>query len=586
MLLLAAALAQQPSEEAVVEPPSVPTMLKGERSWHSAAVVIGIENYNQLADVRMAFDDALMFRDFCEDSQGVPRGRMYYRYNTSDREMRQALARGAARVRKNGTLWIYFAGQGVITEDGEARLLAADATEDSLEQAISLTEIEEMAARSRAARVVIVIDASFDGSQRVEHVNPPEPPDLVRWTDRANPEVVVWIADVHGGARNYSPVGHGLFTWLAMGALQGWADENQDGNVTLLEAQTWVRDHTAALGRPQIPSVDPREEVAGMLLTYGALSEAPPEEIWAELALLDRERRWEAVIESHTRQAQRELEAALLDSPEALEQFIWTWTNKPVELIWVPPVPAVAQARVLLESGALAPEEATEEVLTTPVDPEVAVIIEAPPELPEVLLSSDDCDNLIGMEPDALMGIFSPGRIECIEQRIGRAKTQTEKDKLSRLLIADAHAKDDLDSWETLMRRHLSEIDRSDPDMCLLLALHLSKKGVQHGEEAIYWADQALENKQVWKGETYRTRLDMLYRLRAEAAAELWRDAEQNLIAEPNRVNDALTAKWRGKSKDYAREWLDYATASDQSTERALALCVSAAGTYDACTGG
>jgi hypothetical protein len=588
MLWLAAALAQEPTvvEQAPAVPPSVDTMLPGDKSWRSAAVVIGVEDYDQLDDVRLAFNDALLFRDFIEQSQGVTRGRMYYRYNPSDAEMRQALARATARVRKNGTLWIYFAGQGVITEDGEARLLPADATEDDLDSAISLTELEELAARSRASRVVIVIDASFDGSERQEHINPGEPPPLVRWTDRSNPEVVVWLADETGAARNYDAAGHGLFTWLAVGAMQGWADDNGDGNITLVEAQTYVREQSAALGRTQRPTLDPREETHGMLMTFGDLKASPDPLLWSQLSVQDRDGRWEAQLEAHEQTAQKELEVALMAGPEAVEAYVETWENKPIELLWVPPVNAVSQARVLLENpDALGPADPIEPVET--VDGEEPVVAMVEPVVVEDTgpqLSSDDCDDLIGMEPDALMGIFSPGRVACVEQRIIDARSQTEKDKLSRLLLANAQSRGDLDEWERLMRRHLDEIDRSDPDLCLLLAIHLSKKGVEHGEEVIAWSDRALENKHIWSGNTHKKRLNTLFKLRAEAAAEIWRDAEQNLIAEPTRENDALTAKWRGKTKDYSREWLDYATASEEPTERALALCVSAAGTYDACT--
>jgi len=590
MLWLAAALAQDappPAEPA--QPPEIGTLINGDRSWRSAAVVIGVEDYDQMDDVRLAFDDALLFRDFCEDTQGVTRGRMYYRYNPGDAEMRQALARASARVRKNGTLWIYFSGQGVITEDGEARLLPADAQPEDPESAISLTEIEEMAARSRAARVVIVIDASFDDSQRSESVNAGPPPELARWTDRANPEVVVWMADEDGAARNYTPSGHGLFTWLAVGAMQGWADENQDGNVTLIEAQSWVRTQAGALGRTQLPTVDPRTETHGMLLGFGDLKDAPPRELWTQLSVQDRDHRWEDQLEEHQRQAQRELESALLSGPDAVVAFVEEWEHRPVELQWVPPVPAVVQAKVLLQTPEvliLAEPELDEPVETSSEQPteETPVAVVEPVEDPGPMLSSDDCDDLIGMEPDALMGIFSPGRVACIEQRILDARSQTEKDKLSRLLMANAQSNGDLVEWERLVRRHLDDISRADPDLCLLLAIHLSKKGVEHGEEVIFWSDRALENKSSWSGPTYVKRLDTLYRLRAEAAAEIWRDAEQNLIAEPTRENDKLTASWRGKTKDYSREWLDYATASEQPTERALSLCVSAAGTYDACT--
>ena len=174
--------------------------------------------------------------------------------------------------------------------------------------------------------------------------------------------------------------------------------------------------------------------------------------------------------------------------------------------------------------------------------------------------------------------------IECVERRLANMKElQTTRDKLSRLLIANAEANQDWETWERLMKRHLEDISRADPDMCFRYALHLSKKGVAYGEEVIRWTGYALENKQKWTGDVYKKRLYHLYRVRTEAAAELWKDAEQVLIVEPTDENEATTERYRALAKEYAREWLDYAKASEQGTERPLQLCLSAAGTMAAC---
>jgi len=49
--------------------------------------------------------------------------------------------------------------------------------------------------------------------------------------------------------------------------------------------------------------------------------------------------------------------------------------------------------------------------------------------------------------------------------------------------------------------------------------------------------------------------------------------------------NEAKTVKYRGMTKDYSREWLDYARASGMSTKQPMALCVSAAGSTEFCQG-
>ena len=49
--------------------------------------------------------------------------------------------------------------------------------------------------------------------------------------------------------------------------------------------------------------------------------------------------------------------------------------------------------------------------------------------------------------------------------------------------------------------------------------------------------------------------------------------------------NEAKAEKYRNLTKNYGREWLDYARASAQSTKSPLSLCVSAAGSTDFCEG-
>ena len=102
----------------------------------------------------------------------------------------------------------------------------------------------------------------------------------------------------------------------------------------------------------------------------------------------------------------------------------------------------------------------------------------------------------------------------------------------------------------------------------------------------IRWADYALENKQRWTGQTYTKRVYDLLRMKTEAANKLWGEAEEVFATkEHTDENEAKAAKWRGVTKDYAREWLDYAKASSQDTKNAMAICVSAAGNKSFCEG-
>jgi hypothetical protein len=203
--------------------------------------------------------------------------------------------------------------------------------------------------------------------------------------------------------------------------------------------------------------------------------------------------------------------------------------------------------------------------------------------------TNDSCDDLVKLEPAAMMGSMRPGQVKCLDGRVATEGAQTTRDKVSRLLIANAEAQGPAGKaeWERLMRRHLEDIDRSDPDMCFKYALHLSRGGASKSLSVIKWADYALDNKAKWSGNTYKQRVTNLYKLRAEAMIKLWQDSEALYTTNRSDENEQRAAKFRGTARDYSREWLDYARSSGQDTKTALAACMSAAsGNRAFCEGG
>lgn len=182
-----------------------------------------------------------------------------------------------------------------------------------------------------------------------------------------------------------------------------------------------------------------------------------------------------------------------------------------------------------------------------------------------------------------MMGSLSVGQRKCLEGRLASGSSQTNKNKISRVLIQDAESRGDQADWERLMKRHLQNIDRSDPNLCFKYAIHLSRGG--RSTSVIKWADYALENKQQWSGATYKKNVYALYKLRAQSANKLWQSAESKYVEDRTPDNEKNANRYRDMTKNYAREWLDYARASSQSTKGPLALCVSAAGGAEFCQG-
>lgn len=208
-----------------------------------------------------------------------------------------------------------------------------------------------------------------------------------------------------------------------------------------------------------------------------------------------------------------------------------------------------------------------------------------PPPPANAAPQDDSCDDLVALEAPAMMGQLGVGRRKCLEGVLGAGGAQTQRNKVSRVLIFDAEARGDRSDWERLMKRHLEDIDRSDPNLCMKYAIHLSRGGVARANGVIRWADYALENKQQWSGPSYTKNVYSLYKLRAQGAHKLWESAEAKFVAERNDENEAAAAKYRGVAKDYAREWLDYARASSSDIKDPLALCVSASGNKEFCDG-
>jgi hypothetical protein len=181
-----------------------------------------------------------------------------------------------------------------------------------------------------------------------------------------------------------------------------------------------------------------------------------------------------------------------------------------------------------------------------------------------------ECSNLEALEPLALLGRLTV--TGCLEERLPEVE-QTEKRQISALLLVDAWARKDWERWEALVERHLDEIDQSDPDLCYKYALYLSRQGPERAEGALRWAGVALENRTVWTGETYQSRVFSLYKLRAAAAQSLWAAAEDREEVE----------RLRALTKVTAREWYEYALSAGKPAEQALELCRSAAGTAEYC---
>lgn len=193
-----------------------------------------------------------------------------------------------------------------------------------------------------------------------------------------------------------------------------------------------------------------------------------------------------------------------------------------------------------------------------------------------------DLTQLPLLEPAATKGALTEAEKECLEQNYAAAKVQTSKDKISRVLLVNAYAYS-TKYWADLVKRHLTEVDRSDPDIAYLYAFYLFNTDRKNAPEVIKWTETALERRDVWSGDVYVSRVYGLYKLRAIAANAVWSEAEDLGVGAGGKTAAANIEAMRNQVKVYAREWLDFAKVAGRNTKESADLCLSAATRAIAC---
>ena len=195
-----------------------------------------------------------------------------------------------------------------------------------------------------------------------------------------------------------------------------------------------------------------------------------------------------------------------------------------------------------------------------------------------------ELERLRELEPAATKGALTDDEKACLEAAYLKTKEQTAKNKISRVQLVNAYAYSTT-AWADLMRRHLEEVDRSDPDLAYLWAFYqFNTDAAVNSEEVVRWTEIGLERRDVWTGDVFVSRVFGLMKLRAIAQNARWTALEEERAkraADPKK--DAEVEEQRNRTKVFAREWVDFARVSGRDPADALALCLSAATQAKAC---
>jgi iron(II)-dependent oxidoreductase len=234
---------------------------------HDAAVIVGAEHYAFVAPVPGARTNAEAWQAYLSDTLKVPSDKIaLLRDNeATDSKMRRYAAQAAAQVGPGGTLWFVFIGHGAPSKDGKDGLLVGtDAQQDAdglYARSLPRDELLGLLNAGKQAKTVVLIDACFSGRTPSGEalVAGLQPLILTRTlptgVDARTILMTAAKSDQFAGPLPKSETPRPAFSYLALGALRGWA-ANADGAVTASALVDFARRALSLdKGRVQTPEL-------------------------------------------------------------------------------------------------------------------------------------------------------------------------------------------------------------------------------------------------------------------------------------------------------------------------------------------
>lgn len=239
-----------------------------QKSNNTFAVIIGNENYQRVARVQYAANDARTFAAYCQKTLGIPQKNIRSYSDATYGTMLAALKdiqSIAAAYKGNLNVIFYYAGHGVPNEtDQSAYLLPVDADGTETEVCLSTRRLYQTLGSLQARQVVVLMDACFSGAQRGDGMLASARGVALKVKNDApaGNMVVFTAASGEQTAYPYKEKGHGLFTYYVLKKLQ-----ESKGNTTLGELTDYVRQQVGQESvvenrHSQTPTVLPAASVA------------------------------------------------------------------------------------------------------------------------------------------------------------------------------------------------------------------------------------------------------------------------------------------------------------------------------------
>ena len=219
-------------------------------------LLIGINGYSgQLSPLKYCADDMKLLSETLEKTGVLPEDIIRMVDDAEDEKLRPTLTNILTQLdlltsnaEEADTIIIAFSGHGV-HENGANYLYPKDANPRIIRTLISYTEIEEMLNRSQAKRKIFFVDACRNVLLQGSKSGPETNDGFNEAFDTSQGTAFLLSCSQHEYSWELDDLNHGVFTHFIAKGLNGEADGNEDGLISLQELNEYVREETKKLVR-------------------------------------------------------------------------------------------------------------------------------------------------------------------------------------------------------------------------------------------------------------------------------------------------------------------------------------------------
>jgi hypothetical protein len=245
-----------------------PIAVRARPATNAVAIIIGIQDYSRVPKAEFANNDARVFYDYAVRGLGVRPENIKL---LVDQEADQVEVLSAfknwlpLKTRKGLTdVYVFYSGHGLPSDDGSNLYMLPHGVdrqflnETAIKQSVLITALQAVSPRS----VTMFMDACYSGQIRTgETLLASARPIAIQSKASSYPaNFNVISASAPDQLASSSPdLKHGMFSYFLMKGMEGEADENKDGNITMAEMQSYLKENVGkkalSINRTQVPQI-------------------------------------------------------------------------------------------------------------------------------------------------------------------------------------------------------------------------------------------------------------------------------------------------------------------------------------------